>query len=108
MRKFTHLEALDHSRRRRSKAPLVLLFALILIATPPMFEFGKMHLARWGLFGLTAPADTPLLDFLSRLPRWEYPSRRAPRLVDPAACRSPVRSKMVSPFAFFLDRRWPR
>ena len=43
MRKFTHLDSLDHPRRRRSKAPLVLLFVLILIATPPMFEVGKIE-----------------------------------------------------------------
>jgi hypothetical protein len=99
MRKFTHIDALDHPRRRRSKAPLVLLFALILVVTPPMFEVGKMNLARWGLFGLTTPVDTPLLDFLGA--QWEYSHSELRDWSTPLLVNRRWNPRMVIPFAFF-------
>jgi hypothetical protein len=98
MRKFTQLDALDHARRRRSRAPLVVLFLAIVIASPPAFEAAKLNLARMGLFGLTTPVDTPVLDFLaaqwsdrgSEFRDWATPlmvnRRWNPRLVVPFAC----------------------
>src|SRR6516162_1585969 len=65
MRKYSALDALDQPRRRKSKAPLVYLLILILIATPPLVELGKVNLARFGLFGLSTPVETPVLDFIS-------------------------------------------
>ena len=97
MRKFTHLDSLDRPRRQKSKAPLVILFVLILIATPPMFEVGKMNLARWGLFGLTAPVDTPLLDYLSA--RWEYSHGELRDWSTPLLASRKWNPKMVVPFA---------
>ena len=109
MRKFTHLDALDHTRRRRSKAPLVLLFVLILVATPPMFEVGKMNLARFGLFGFTRPRRYPS----ARLPQCAVgvQPRRAPRLVDPAARQSQVEPEHGHPLSalpHFLKQRFGR
>jgi hypothetical protein len=99
MRKTTHLDALDHPRRRQSKAPLVLLFVLILVATPPLFEVGKMNLARWRLCGLTYPVDTPLLDFLSA--QWEYSHGELRDWSTPLLASRKWNPKMVIPFAFF-------
>jgi hypothetical protein len=97
MRKFARLDALDAPPRRRSKAPLVLLFILFAIAAPPTFEVVKLNLARLGLFGMTTPVDTPILDVLnaqwhardSELRDWITPllvnRRWNPRLVIPIA-----------------------
>jgi hypothetical protein len=99
MRKFTHLDTLDHPARRPSKAPLVMLFVLIIIATPPMFEVAKINLARWGVFGLTSPVETPLLDALSA--RWEYSHGELRDWVTPLMVYRRWNPKLVLPIAFF-------
>ena len=99
MRKFAHIDALDHPRRRRSKAPLVLLFVLILIATPPLYEVGKMNLARFGLFGFAGRVDTPLLDFVSA--QWEYSHSELRDWSTPLLVYRRWNPKMVIPFALF-------
>jgi hypothetical protein len=98
MRKFTHLDDLDHPRRKPSKAPKVILFLLIIIATPPMFEVAKLNLARWGLFGLTTPVDTPLLNALSA--QWEYSHGELRDWVTPLMVNRRWNPKLVLPFAF--------
>jgi hypothetical protein len=99
MRKFTHIDALDHPRRRRSKAPLVYLFAIMLIATPPLFEVGKMNLARFHLFGFAGRVDTPLLDFFSA--QWEYSHGQLRDWSTPLLANRRWTPGMVIPFAFF-------
>ena len=98
MRKFTHLDSLDSARRRSSKVPLVLLFVLMLIAIPPMFELGKLNLARCGLFGFTS-CDTPLLDYLST--HWETNHGEVRDWIAPHLTNRTWNPKLVIPFACF-------
>jgi hypothetical protein len=98
MRKFTHLDTLDRPRRRASKAPLVLLFVLILVAAPPMFEVAKLNLARWGLFGITTPVATPVLDAVSA--QWEYSHGELRDWVTPLLVNRRWNPRLVLPIAF--------
>jgi hypothetical protein len=98
MRKFTQLDALDQPRRRPSRAPLVLLFLVIVIATPPIFEVAKINLARLGLFGLTAPVDTPLLNALSA--QWEYSHGEVRDWLTPLMVGRKWTPQLVLPVAF--------
>jgi hypothetical protein len=99
MRKFTHLDALDQTRRRKSNAPLVLLMILIVIAVPPLYEVAKINLAQFGLFGFAGRADTPLLDFLSA--QWEYSHGQLRDWSAPYLVNRRWNPRMVIPFAFF-------
>jgi hypothetical protein len=100
MRKFTHLDSLDKPRRRASKAPLVVLFALILVASPPLFEVAKLNLARHGLLGLSTPVETPLLDVLSA--QWQYSHSELRDWVTPLLVnRMRWSPNLVLPVAFF-------
>ena len=99
MRKFCHLDALDVPRRRRSKAPLVVLFVLVLLATPPLFELAKVNLAHWGLFGLPARVDTPLLDAISK--QWESSHSEFRDWLAPQLVGWRWNPKFVLPIAFF-------
>src|SRR3954471_8172012 len=67
MRKFVHLDTLDRPKKRRSKALLVVLFALLVVATPPLYELARLKLAEHGIL---APVATPLLDTISA--QWAY------------------------------------
>jgi hypothetical protein len=95
MRKFTHLDSLDQPRKRRSKAPLVVLFVLILIAAPPLYEVARINLAR---FGLTPPVATPLLDAMSR--QWEYSHGEFRDWVTPMLVNRRWNPQFVLPIAF--------
>jgi hypothetical protein len=99
MQKFSGLDTLDEPRRRKSKAPLVYLFVLILLATPPLFELARLHLARWELFGLSAPAETPLLDFLSK--GWQTGQSDLRDWMAPMMVNRRWNPQLVIPFAFF-------
>src|SRR4051812_26382663 len=98
MRKFTHLDSLDVTRRPRSRAPLVLLFALMLVATPPAFELAKLNLARFGLFGLSSTVETPILDTLSK--HWESGGSEFRDWVTPMLVNRRWNPKLVLPVAF--------
>jgi hypothetical protein len=99
MRKYTHLDALDHPRRRRSKAPLILLLLLVFIATPPLFELTKLNLARCGLFGLSGAVDTPLLDFFAK--QWETNHGEIRDWATPLLVNRRWNPQLVLPIAFF-------
>ena len=98
MRKFTQLDSLDHPRRKRSKAPLVVLFVLILVATPPLFEVGKLNLARWGLFGLPPSVETPILNTLSA--QWETSHSEFRDWITPLMANRRWNPQFVLPIAF--------
>jgi hypothetical protein len=99
MRKYSALDALDQPRRRKSKAPLVYLLVLILIAAPPAFELGKAGLARLGLFGLETPVQTPVLDFLSTA--WETGQSDVRDWIPTVMVNFRWSPRFVIPFAFF-------
>jgi hypothetical protein len=99
MRKFSALDALDAPQRRKSKAPLVYLLVLVLVVTPPLFEFGKVGLARAGLFGLTTPVATPLLDYLSS--GWETGQSDVRDWIRPMMINRRWSPGLVIPIAFF-------
>jgi hypothetical protein len=100
MRKFTHLDDLDQPRRQPSKVfPLAVLFVLTLVATPPLFEVAKIHASRHGLFGLTPPVATPLLDALSA--QWEYSHGEFRDWLTPLLVNRRWSPKFVLPIAFF-------
>jgi hypothetical protein len=99
MRKFTHLEALDRPRRRKSNAPMILLVVLILIATPFLCEVAKMNLTQFRLFGFSGRADTPLLDFVST--QWEFSHGQIRDWSAPYLVNRRWTPQMVIPFAFF-------
>lgn len=98
MRKFTHLDTLDDTPRRRSKPPLALLLVLVLIAVPPSFEVVKMNLARWGLFGLTAPVDTPILDAIGA--QWQARQSEFRDWIAPHMVNRRWNPRLVLPIAF--------
>jgi hypothetical protein len=99
MRKFSALEALDQPRRRRSKAPLVYLVVVVLIATPPLLELGKVGLARLGLFGLAGSVETPVLDFLSST--WQTGQSDVRDWITPMRVQFRWSPRLVIPVAFF-------
>jgi hypothetical protein len=99
MRKFSALDALDQPRRRRSRAPLVYLLIVVLLATPPLYELGKLHLARSGLFNLSTAVETPLLDYLSK--GWESGQSDVRDFVAPWMARPRWNPQLVIPVAFF-------
>jgi hypothetical protein len=99
MRKFTHLDTLDHPRRRASKAPLVILGFLVLLAAPPAYEVAKLNLGRFGLCGITNPVDTPVLDFLSK--HWETSHGEVRDWITPMMVNRRWTPTMVLPIAFF-------
>jgi hypothetical protein len=100
MQKFSPLDALDERQQPKSKAPLVYLFVLILLATPPLFELAKVQAARHELFGLSAPAETPLLDFLSK--GWENGQSDVRDWIAPYMVNRRWKPEYVIPLAFFL------
>ena len=99
MRKFTHLDALDQPRRRRSKAPLVLLFALDPRRHPAPVRGRQDEPVRLGLFGFAGRVDTPLLDFLSA--QWEYSHSELRDWSTPLLANRRWNPRLVIPFAFF-------
>jgi hypothetical protein len=99
MQKFTHLDSLDQPRKKKSKAPLVVLFVLALVATPPLFEVGKMNLARWGLFGLTSRVETPILDTIGK--HWHENDRELREWITPFLVNRRWNPQFVLPIAFF-------
>jgi hypothetical protein len=99
MRKFCHLDALDAPRRKRSKAPLVILFILVMVATPPLYEAARFHLAEWGLFGLARPVSTPLLDAISK--QWEFSHSEVRDWIAPWMVNRRWNPAFVLPIAFF-------
>jgi hypothetical protein len=98
MRKFTHLDSLDRPRQPKSKAPLVLAFAFVVLATPPAFELAKINLARFGVFGLSRPVDTPVLDFVSA--QWEATRSELRDWSTPLFVNRRWNPQLVIPFAF--------
>jgi hypothetical protein len=100
MQKFMALDALDAPQRQKSKAPLVYLFVLILLATPPLFELAKVQAARYELFGLSAPVDTPLLDYLSKT--WEFGRSDVRDWMAPYLVNRRWKPEYVIPLAFFF------
>jgi hypothetical protein len=99
MRKFSALDALDPPRRKKSKAPLVYFIVLVLIASPPLFELGKLNLARFGLFGLTNPVQTPVLDVLSA--GWQTGESDVRDWIAPKMANLRWSPGFVIPIAFF-------
>jgi hypothetical protein len=75
------------------------LLVLILIATPPVFELGKVGLARLGLFGLETPVQTPVLDFLGSA--WETGQSDVRDWITPMTFNLRWSPRFVIPFAFF-------
>jgi hypothetical protein len=98
MRKFTNLDTLDRPRRRSSKAPLVVLVLLLLIATPPLYELARLNLANYGLFGLSGAVDTPLLDTLSKF--WETSHGEVRDWIAPMMVNRKWNPGLVLPIAF--------
>ena len=98
MRKFSHLDVLDPTRPRRSRAPLIFLVALILVATPPLFELARLNAARFGLFGLTMPVETPILDAASA--QWEYSHSECRDWIAPWLVNRRWNPNLVLPIAF--------
>jgi hypothetical protein len=99
MQKFTNLDSIELPRRRRSKAPKVMLFLMILVVTPPLFEFTKLELAERGLFGIANPVETPILNALSA--SWETGHGEFREWVTPLIADRTWSPKMVLPIAFF-------
>jgi hypothetical protein len=99
MNKFSALDALDQPRRRKSKAPLVYLLVLILIAAPPLFELSKVGLARLELFGLAAPVATPVLDYLGA--GWQTGQSDVRDWIAPMLINLRWSPRLVLPVAFF-------
>jgi hypothetical protein len=98
MRKFSHLDVLDRPKRRRSKAPLVVLVLLLLVASPPLYELARLNLAKYGLFGLTGYVDTPLLDTLSKY--WETSHGEIRDWIAPLMVNRKWNPRLVLPIAF--------
>jgi hypothetical protein len=98
MRKFARLDALDDPPRRRSKAPLVLLLILAAIVTPPAFEVVKLNLARLGLFGMTTPVDTHILDTLNA--QWQTRHIEFRDWITPLMVNRRWNPRLVIPLAF--------
>jgi hypothetical protein len=98
MRKYNHLDTLDDPPRRRSKAPLVVLFVLALIASPPLFEAARLGLSRRGLFGFTATVDTPVLDAIDA--QWQARQSEFHDWVTPLMINRKWSPRVVLPIVF--------
>jgi hypothetical protein len=99
MRKFTHLDSLDRPRKRRSRAPLIVLLLMALVATPPAYEFARLKLAEYRLLGFSGAVDTPLLTAISH--HWEYGRGELRDWATPLLVNRRWSPQMVLPIAFF-------
>src|SRR4051812_28454175 len=95
MRKFVHLDTLDQPKKPRSRAVLVVLFALVVVATPPLYELGRWKLAEHGILD---PVATPLLDTISA--HWAYSRGELRDWATPLMARRRWSPSMVLPIAF--------
>jgi hypothetical protein len=95
MRKFVHLDTLDQPKKPRSKALLVVFFALVAVAAPPLYELARLKLAEHGILD---PVATPLLDTISA--QWAYSDGEFRDWLTPLLARRRWSPSMVLPIAF--------
>jgi hypothetical protein len=100
MRKLQSVTADPRPRTRRSKATFFLVFSLLLMFSPIVYESGLRCYASWqGLFGTYPQIQTPVLDALNA--GYETASFDLKQLTSGIFRQSPWKPSFVIPFAIF-------